>query len=229
MESNYFAKLNAIDVSDKEEKKNGLSYLPWAYAWGELKKAHPSANYKVYETESGCIYWNDGKTAWVKTGVTVEEIEHIEYLPVMDFRNKSIPVNAITSFDVNKTIQRSLTKAVARHGVGLYIYAGEDLPEADEEVHKKPFDPTNVKDVVDRVINPHVAEEMEIQNTNSFNRISCAIYNAKSVEELEGLREKGTTNEYRKDWANLLKYKPKDHQELMDVFEEQKKTLMSFI
>jgi len=91
------------------------------------------------------------------------------------------------------------------------------------------FNPNSTKDVYEQVIKPHVAEEMEIQNTNSFNRISCAIYNAESIEELERLREKGTTNEYRKDWANLLKYKPKDHQELMDVFEEQKKTLMSFI
>jgi hypothetical protein len=70
----------------------------------------------------------------VKTGVTVNGIEHIEYLPVMDFRNKSIPLESVTSFDVNKTIQRSLTKAVARHGLGLYIYAGEDLPEETDGI-----------------------------------------------------------------------------------------------
>lgn len=126
---NYFEILNSINVSDKTEKKNGLTYLSWAWAWGEVKKIYPDANYKIYETEAGCIYWNDGKTAWVKTGVTINGIEHIEYLPVMDYRNKSILVENITSFDVNKAIQRSLTKAVARHGLGLYIYAGEDLPE----------------------------------------------------------------------------------------------------
>lgn len=80
-------------------------------------------------------YFTDGKTCWVKTGVTVvteeTKIEHIEYLPIMDFKNKSIPADSVTSFDVNKAIQRSLTKAVARHGLGLYIYAGEDLPEAE--------------------------------------------------------------------------------------------------
>ena len=129
MKDNYFTKLNAIDVSDKTEEKNGLTYLSWAWAWGEVKKLHPNANYKVYETETGCIYWSDGNTAWVKTSVTIDDIEHIEYLPVMDFRNKSIPVANITSFDVNKANQRSLTKAIARHGLGLYIYAGEDLPE----------------------------------------------------------------------------------------------------
>lgn len=131
---NYFNDLNAVNVSDKVEKKNNLSYLSWAFAWGEIKKRFPDANYKVYERDDGCIYWTDGKTAWVKTGVTVNGIEHIEYLPVMDFRNNSIPLEKITSFDVNKTIQRSLTKACARHGLGLYIYAGEDLPEENKEL-----------------------------------------------------------------------------------------------
>jgi len=129
---NYFTTLNNINVSDKTEQKNGLTYLSWAWAWGEVKKLHPNANYTIYEreTEYGPVnYFTDGKTAWVKTGVIINEIEHIEELPVMDFRNKSIPVDSITSFDVNKAIQRSLTKAVARHGLGLYIYAGEDLPE----------------------------------------------------------------------------------------------------
>lgn len=69
----------------------------------------------------------------MKTGVIIEGLEHIEYLPVMDYRNKSISLEEVTSFDVNKTIQRSLTKALARHGLGLYIYAGEDLPEIEIE------------------------------------------------------------------------------------------------
>lgn len=130
---NYFEILNAINVSDKTEKKGNLTYLSWAWAWGELKKRHPDATYKIYENEMGWNYHTDGKTAWVKTGVTVEGIENIEYLPVMDFKNNSIPVEKVTSTDVNKTIQRSLTKAVARHGLGLYIYAGEDLPEVERE------------------------------------------------------------------------------------------------
>lgn len=130
---NYFEILNSINVSDKTEKKGNLTYLSWAWAWGELKKRYPNATYKIYENEMGWNYHTDGKTAWVKTGVTVEGIENIEYLPVMDFKNNSIPVEKVTSTDVNKTIQRSLTKAVARHGLGLYIYAGEDLPEAERE------------------------------------------------------------------------------------------------
>ena len=144
---NYFEILNSINVSDKTEKKGNLTYLSWAWAWGELKKRHPDATYKIYENDMGWNYHTDGKTAWVKTGVTVEGIENIEYLPVMDFKNNSIPVEKVTSTDVNKTIQRSLTKAVARHGLGLYIYAGEDLPEAEKEEAKK----TSEKEAVEEL------------------------------------------------------------------------------
>lgn len=126
-----FEKLNSINVNGHTEKKNGLTYLSWAWAWGELLKAYPDSTYTIYENKDGWNYHTDGRTAWVKTGVTVEGKEYIEMLPVMDFKNRSIPLEQITSFDVNKAIQRSLTKAVARHGLGLYIYAGEDLPETD--------------------------------------------------------------------------------------------------
>ena len=129
---NYFKMLNDINVNGKTEKKNGLTYLSCAWAWGEVKKLFPDSTYTIYENANGMCYHTDGRTCWVKTGVTVNGIEHIEYLPVMDFRNQSIQVDKVTSFDVNKAIQRSLTKAVARHGLGLYIYAGEDLPEAEE-------------------------------------------------------------------------------------------------
>lgn len=134
---NYFSKLNAINVNDKVEKKNGLTYLSWAYAWGEVKKLYPDANYTIYENADGWNYHTDGRTCWVKTGVTINGIEHIEMLPVMDFRNASILLEKVTSFDVNKAIQRSLTKAVARHGLGLYIYAGEDLPEEEANAQKE--------------------------------------------------------------------------------------------
>ena len=132
---NYFTELYQVNVSDKIEKKNGLSYVSWPFAWAEVKKRHPSAVYTIYErpTDYGPVnYFTDGKTCWVKTGVTLDGLEHIEMLPVMDFKNRSVPLEAITSMDVNKAIQRSLTKACARHGLGLYIYAGEDLPEGEE-------------------------------------------------------------------------------------------------
>jgi len=124
-----FNVLNAVDCKEHLEKKNGLTYLSWAWAWAEVKKRYPNATYTIYESESGCFYHTDNRTCWVKTGVTIDGLEHIEYLPVMDYKNASIPVERVTSFDVNKAIQRSLTKACARHGLGLYVYAGEDLPE----------------------------------------------------------------------------------------------------
>lgn len=128
-----FETLNSVNVNGHTEKKNGLTYLSWAWAWGELLKRYPDSTYTIYENKDGLNYHTDGRTCWVKTGVTVEGKEYIEYLPVMDFKNRSINADMVTSFDVNKAIQRSLTKAVARHGLGLYIYAGEDLPEGEAE------------------------------------------------------------------------------------------------
>lgn len=135
MEKNYFTELNDINVNGKTESKNGLTYLSWAWAWGELKKRHPDATYTIYENPAmgGMPYYTDGKTAMCKVSVTVGDITHVEWLPVMDHRNNSIPLERIDSFAVNKTIQRALTKAVARHGLGLYIYAGEDLPDCEED------------------------------------------------------------------------------------------------
>lgn len=132
-EKSVFEELYYIDCSNKVEEKNGLKYLSWAWAWAEVKKRYPDANYTIYETTNPqgyvCNYFTDGRTCWVKTGVTINGLEHIEELPVMDYKNKSIPLEQVTSFDVNKTIQRSVTKALGRFGIGLFLYAGEDLPE----------------------------------------------------------------------------------------------------
>ena len=138
MDKSVFETLNAVNCNEHTEKKGQLTYLSWAWAWAEVKKRYPGAFYTIYETQEGCPYWTDGKTCWVKTGVTIEGLELVEYLPIMDARNNSIPLEKVTSFDMNKSIQRSLTKACARHGLGLYIYAGEDLPEGEPEPEKKP-------------------------------------------------------------------------------------------
>ena len=126
-----FETLNAINLNDLKEDKGKMTYLSWAYAWGEVKKLYPDMTSTVYENAEGLNYHHDGKTAWVKTGITIESIEHIEYLPVMDNRNNSIPLAKLTSTDINNSIQRSLTKAIARHGLGLYLYSGEDYPEEE--------------------------------------------------------------------------------------------------
>ena len=153
MAENYFQKLYDIDVKEKMKKKNGLNYVSWAAAWAEVKKIHQDATYHIYERETpdGLIinYFTDGKTCWVKTGVTINNIEHIEDLPVMDFKNQSITLDKVTSSDVNKAIQRSLTKACARHGFALYIYEGEDLPEnAKKEKKEQDEELTNHKNAL---------------------------------------------------------------------------------
>ena len=179
-----FETLFEINVNDHVEKKNGLSYLSWPYAWAEVKKRFPDANYKVYETESGGIYFTDGKTCWVKTGVEIAGIEHIEYLPIMDYKNKSISLENVTSFDVNKSIQRSLTKALARHGLGLYLYAGEDLPEIEiEKISAK--DAKILQNVVKNFDEPDklYATLLRKYNVQSFKELTVK----QRVEILEGL------------------------------------------
>ena len=139
MEKSVYKTLAEINCNEHIEKKGQLSYLSWAWAWGYVKNAFPDATYTIYEDANGIPYFTDGKTCWVKTGVTINGIEHIEYLPIMDFKNRSLPLEQVTSMDMNKTIQRSLTKACARHGLGLYIYAGEDLPmDLEEEQTPQP-------------------------------------------------------------------------------------------
>lgn len=137
MEKSVFATLAAINCNDHIEKKNGLTYLSWAWAWQIAKTNFPDANYTIYDNPDGWNYFTDGRTCWVKTGVTIAGQEHIEELPVMDYNNRSIPLERVTSFEVNKAIQRSLTKALARHGLGLYIYAGEDLPDAADDAARE--------------------------------------------------------------------------------------------
>lgn len=144
----HFNILNGIDVNDKTEKKsNGtteLTYLSWAWAWQEVKKQYPDASYEIEKFENNLPYVYDEQTGYmVFTKVTIEDITHEMWLPVMDGANKAMKsqpytyktkygdkrVEAATMFDINKTIMRCLTKNLAMFGLGLYIYAGEDLPE----------------------------------------------------------------------------------------------------
>jgi len=142
-----FKELNAINVNKMTEKKGNLTYLSWAYAWQETMKVCPDMTRTVYESATGNNYHTDGKTAWVKVGITIGDQEHIDYLPIMDARNAALPIEKVTSFDVNKAIQRSTTKAIGLHGLGLYIYAGEDMPD-EEKTAKAPSEPVIIELVV---------------------------------------------------------------------------------
>ena len=173
-----FAVLNDINVNDKVKAKMGLNYLSWAYAWGELLKAYPDATLNVYnrtietnetitteDKDNGVTrtvvnkstqdvpYFTDGRSCFVKVGVSIQGIEYIEYFPIMGLKNDAIPANRVTMTDVNKALQRAFVKACARHGLGLYIYAGEDLPEVEKNAPVVVSDATDFKSVQTDVIN----------------------------------------------------------------------------
>lgn len=128
-QSNTFEVLSKIPVKQLVSKKGGLDYISWADAWSLLKTQCPDATRTVYESPvTGLNYFSDGKTAYVKVGITVSGEEIIDMLPVFDFRMKAIGVDKITSMDVNKAIQRSTAKAIAMFGLGISLYSGEDIP-----------------------------------------------------------------------------------------------------
>jgi hypothetical protein len=118
--------LSSINVNDKKEEKMGLSYLSWAWAWGELKSKYPSASYQIHDD----IIYPDS-TVEVRVTVTVEDQDHMMWLPVMDNRNKAI--SGPTSRQISDARMRCLAKAIAMHGLGHYIFAGEDIPQSDGE------------------------------------------------------------------------------------------------
>ena len=119
------------NVNDHVEKKNGLSYLSWAWAWAEALKADPQASFSVQMFGDKC-YMEINGTAMVWVTVTMFGKPMTCQLPVMDYRNKAIPNP--DAFAVNTAIMRCMTKALALHGLGLYIFAGEDLPEEGRSV-----------------------------------------------------------------------------------------------
>jgi hypothetical protein len=125
-----YENLSSINVREKVERKGQMDYLSWANAWHMLKQNYPEAKRIVYEDPAtGWNYFTDGRSAWVKVGIVVGEMEHIDYLPVMDFRNNALAIEKVSATDVNKTIQRSTAKAIAMHGLGLSLWTGEDVPE----------------------------------------------------------------------------------------------------
>jgi len=204
-EKNYFEKLINIDVSKEIEQKGKLNYLSWAWAWTKIKTLYPNTEYKVYEKEDGINYWTDGKTAWVKTSVTVNEIEHIDYLPIMDYRNQSIMIDIIKSTDVNKAIQRSITKGIARHGLGLGLYIGEDLPK--ELTKNEEF-----LEGLDKAMGEEMKAVFKEQNKKQFNDLKDKLQSAESLEEIELIKLNN-----KKDFNRLKKYATDYFEDLIDV------------
>lgn len=125
MSENYFVELSKIDVSEHIEKKNNFSYLSWAYAISQLRSFDPEATWEVLRFD-GVPYLKTDCGYFVEVAVTVKGITLSQIHPVLDHRNK--PIEQPNSFQINTSIQRCLVKAIGLHGLGLYIYAGEDLP-----------------------------------------------------------------------------------------------------
>lgn len=135
---NYFTKLNSINVSEHIEKKGQFSYLSWPYAVAQLRQADPTATWTVLRFD-GLPYQKTEAGCFVEVAVTVQGVTLSQIHPVLDAKNE--PVERPNAFDINTSIQRCLVKAIALHGLGLYIYAGEDLPQGGrtgDTPHAKP-------------------------------------------------------------------------------------------
>ena len=180
-----FKTLKQINVNDKTEKKGGMTYLSWAFAWDELKKACQDAAYDI-KFFNNLPYCYDENTGYmVFTTVTIESLTHSMWLPVMNGANKAMKkdtytykknkwengkkilidaeVEAATMFDINKTIMRCLVKNIAMFGLGLYIYAGEDLPEIEiEYITQDQIDTLKDSDINNLL--PSMLEQAKIQN-----------------------------------------------------------------
>ena len=144
-EKSIYETLCAVDVTKYVKKKNNLTYLPWAAAWGIVKSIYPKSSYRIISQtvdDLGNVrYWHDdGKTGWVEveTAIISEDSNSVQscVLPIMDFRNQAIPIDKITSTDANKSVMRCLVKSLAMHGLGLYVYNGEDVPESTAELNE---------------------------------------------------------------------------------------------
>ena len=125
-----FDVLSAINVEEFVRGKNGYRYLSWSHALGALLKCYPNAELEVHKDGINPYFQTDAG-AFVEVSVTIEGIARTQLHPVLDFRNKPVPKP--DAFQINTSIQRALAKAISLHGLGLYIYQGEDLPLSEKE------------------------------------------------------------------------------------------------
>ncbi len=205
---NTFTQLYNTNVNDKTEKKNGLTYLSWAWAWAKFKEVCPDAVYEVVKFDGKPYVYDENLGYMCYTTVTTGGITHEMWLPVMDGANKSMKaqaykytdrygkektVQAATMFDINKTIMRCLTKNLAMFGLGLYIYAGEDLPEVvEEKISAKDIE--ILKGICER-------KGLDIKTTfpNGIENLTATQY-TESVKQLGKLKDKPVG----KDVENLI-------------------------
>lgn len=212
-----FENLFKVNVNGQVEKKNGLNYLSWVFAWAEVKKRYPEATYEVKQFgENQLPYVYDENTGYmVFTTVTIKGLTHEMWLPVMDGANKAmknkpytydtrykkgVVVEAATMFDINKTIMRCLAKNLAMFGLGLYIYAGEDLPESEAVSKNQKAQPKTLSDKTTTELN-----ELIMEYSKSFNKSISDI--SKELTDLVKKPLKTTTESEAKTLLAYLKSK----------------------
>jgi len=210
-------------LTPKVEKKGKLSYVSWADAWDELKSLYPNANYRVLgytpegmEVDGGLPYQLlFGKYAQVAVEVTVDGLAHTIALPVMNNSNQAMTVDKITSFDINKTKMRALTKAIALHGLGLHIFRGEDTPEDDQSTDNQPSNTTGMQN-----------QSQPAQSQNSANQASAAAssqprMNFASVKQKILSITPQTNAVLVKQFIAMAECTPTEKQELTQLLEDQ--------
>lgn len=195
-----FEDLNAINVNGKTEKKKAgsteLTYLSWTFAWEEVKKRYPEAHYEIV-MHNGLPYVYDENTGYmVFTNVTIDGITHMMWLPVMDSNNramkskpyqltfksgKSIEIESATMFDINKTIMRCLVKNLAMFGLGLYIYAGEDIPTQEKEEAEAKIEADLQAKWIERIDS---IKKLLNDNEIEFDFV-CSLYKVKTIDDLD--------------------------------------------
>lgn len=223
-----FDKLSAINVNDKVEKKSNLTYLSWAWAWAEVKKACPDATYEVLQDPytNKPYFFDENLGYMVMTQVTIQGESLEMWLPVMDGANKAMTnksytystrygdktVEAATMFDINKTLMRCLTKNLAMFGLGLYIYAGEDLPEGDTVTATPIQAPTRAQAQAQPRQNQPETELAELKKgTENWNKVVAYVTANKSLG-IEAIgkqlnRKYVMTSAVKKEIANLISAK----------------------
>lgn len=174
MKQNSFEQLYKVDVSGYVEKKNGFSYVSWPFAVAELRRRHPDARWEVVRFD-GKPYMKTECGYFVEVAVTVDGVTLSQIHPVLDHRNK--PIQQPNAFDINTSIQRCLVKAIALHGLGLYVYAGEDLPPdvkaEQEDGSAKPITPEQAAELADL-----------IEQTGTDVRAFCEFFKVQSIDQL---------------------------------------------
>lgn len=200
--NSIFNKLNSINVNGHTEEKNGLTYLSWAWAWAEVKKIYPTAQYEIKKFgENQTPYLYDENTGYmVFTSVTIDNLTYEMWLPVMDGANKAMKnkpytydtrykkglvVEPATMFDINKTIMRCLVKNLAMFGLGLYIYAGEDLPQDEQEEQQEKQEKQELKALIKNISSSKQIPVKDIMNDLEKKHGNCKNWNTDTINKIK--------------------------------------------